>query len=184
MKKLLFGAVALFLMISCTGKGSSEKAKEDSARIADSIANVEAAKVAEQARLDSVRRDSMNNIQEFARVVKALENLPTDHNRLEGFLKRLGFKGSKKTSTKEENYFDNMLKVQVEKYYYTFTKGNKCITYSSVYETSPVFDNYHQKITIEGDENALDRFYRVIQEKGYSEVYREGNTVITIDGGC
>lgn len=56
MKKLLFGAAALFLMASCAGNGTSEKAREDSARIADSIAQV---KAAEEARLDSIRLDSI-----------------------------------------------------------------------------------------------------------------------------
>ena len=58
MKIFLFGVTALFLMASCSGNGASEKAKEDSLRIADSIAQVEAAK-AEQARLDSIRQDSI-----------------------------------------------------------------------------------------------------------------------------
>ena len=42
MKKLLLGAAALFLMTGCSGNGTSEKTREDSARIADSIAQVEA----------------------------------------------------------------------------------------------------------------------------------------------
>lgn len=60
MKKILFGVATMLLFASCSGNGSSEKAKEDSARIADSIAKVEAAKEAsEQARLDSLRQDSI-----------------------------------------------------------------------------------------------------------------------------
>lgn len=60
MKRILFGISALFLMASCSGNGASEKVREDSARIADSIAQVEAAKAAvEQARLDSIRQDSI-----------------------------------------------------------------------------------------------------------------------------
>ena len=55
MKKLLFGLAALFLLTSCVGKRNSEKTREDSARVADSIAQVEAAKaVVEQARQDSI----------------------------------------------------------------------------------------------------------------------------------
>ena len=57
MKKLIFGAVALFLMASCTGGSRTEKTSEDSIRTADSIAQVQAA--AEQAHLDSLRRDSI-----------------------------------------------------------------------------------------------------------------------------
>ena len=52
MKKLLLGAAALFLMAGCARFGNSKKAAEDSARIADSIAQVEAA---EQARQDSIQ---------------------------------------------------------------------------------------------------------------------------------
>lgn len=60
MKKLLFGTAALLLMASCSANGTNEKAKEDSTRIADSIAQVEEAQAAaEQARLDSIRQDSI-----------------------------------------------------------------------------------------------------------------------------
>lgn len=60
MKKLLLGAAVLLLMVSCSENGTTEKTKEDSERIADSIAQVEAAKVAaEQARQDSIRQDSI-----------------------------------------------------------------------------------------------------------------------------
>ena len=64
MKKLLFFAMSLILMAGCSGNGASEKANEDSIRIADSIAKVEAAQAAaEQARLDSIRQDSINSIE-------------------------------------------------------------------------------------------------------------------------
>lgn len=60
MKKIFFGAVMMLLMASCSGNGTTKKASDDSARIADSIAQVEAAKAAaEQARLDSIRQDSI-----------------------------------------------------------------------------------------------------------------------------
>lgn len=59
MVKGLFGIViaALILLPSCAHNDSTQNALEDSARIADSIAQVEAA--AEQARLDSIRQDSI-----------------------------------------------------------------------------------------------------------------------------
>lgn len=46
MRKLLFGASALILMVSCSGNGTTEKNNEDSTHIADSISQVEAAKEA------------------------------------------------------------------------------------------------------------------------------------------
>lgn len=48
MKKLLFGVAVIMLMASCSGNGTNEKAQEDSASIADSIAPVEVASVAEE----------------------------------------------------------------------------------------------------------------------------------------
>lgn len=67
MKKLFFGATALLLMASCSGNGTTKKTKEDSTRIADSIAQVEADRKAqeaakeamEKARLDSILQDSI-----------------------------------------------------------------------------------------------------------------------------
>lgn len=67
MKKLLFGAVALFLMTGCSGNGTSEKTRKYSLRIADSIEQVEASRqaeeavqeAAERARQDSIRRNSV-----------------------------------------------------------------------------------------------------------------------------
>lgn len=83
MKKLLFGIVFLLFMTSCHSNGDSEKAKEDSARIADSIALIEAA--VEQARQDSIRQDSIakaEKAQEAAqyddllnRYIKSVNNL-------------------------------------------------------------------------------------------------------------
>ena len=57
MKKLFFGTIALFLMASCSNGGKAEGEREDSIRKADSIAQVEAALAAEQARQDSIRQD-------------------------------------------------------------------------------------------------------------------------------
>lgn len=58
MKKFILSAIGFFLIIgimaSCSGK-NAEKEREDSIRIADSIAAAEAAQAAEQARLDSIK---------------------------------------------------------------------------------------------------------------------------------
>lgn len=70
------GTAALLLMASCSGYNNSEKTHEDSARIADSIAQVEAAKAAaERARLDSLRQDSIrrDSIRQDS-IQKAFEN--------------------------------------------------------------------------------------------------------------
>ena len=62
MKKLLFGAAAIMLMISCSGNGTTEKTNEDSANIADSVAQIDTAKVkaeVEKAYQDSIQQDSI-----------------------------------------------------------------------------------------------------------------------------
>ena len=52
------------LMSSCSGNGTSEKTNEDSARITDSIAQVEAKQAsAEQVRPGSLRQDSIAKVQ-------------------------------------------------------------------------------------------------------------------------
>ena len=73
MKKLLLGATVLLLMAGCSGHGTAEKTKEDSTRIADSIAQVEAAN--EQARLDSLRQDSIAKVEKAAQQAAQYDDL-------------------------------------------------------------------------------------------------------------
>lgn len=57
---IAIGIIAVSLLWNCSGNGAADNAKEDSLRIADSIARVEAAKeAAAQARLDTIRQDSI-----------------------------------------------------------------------------------------------------------------------------
>ena len=72
MKNLLGIITGLFLMASCSGNASSEKEREDSIPKVDSLAQMEAvrqaeevSKAAEQARLDSIRQDSIKIIDKF-----------------------------------------------------------------------------------------------------------------------
>ena len=106
MKKVLVGETALLLMASCVGNDSSEKAKEDSTRIADSIAQVDAARQAEEAaqaaaervRLDSIRQDSIAKEEEMrinTNVFWTVGDVKTsDRN-----LKKYGFKKIKEIKT-------------------------------------------------------------------------------------
>ena len=94
MKKLLFGAAAIMLMVSCSGNGASEKAQEDSTRITDSIAQQEAALATDgQVRQDSLRQDSIAKaeaaaqyddlLNEYLAATTKLENLAKKVKRLE-----------------------------------------------------------------------------------------------------
>ena len=71
MKKLLFGVAAIMLMASCSSNGTSEK--EDSTRIADSIAQVEVAN--ELARQDSIRQDSIAKVEKAAQQAAQYDDL-------------------------------------------------------------------------------------------------------------
>lgn len=79
MKKFLFGAAALILIASCSGNDASEKVREDSTRIADSIAQVETTRqaeiAAEQARQDSIRQDSIAKVEKAAQEASQYDDL-------------------------------------------------------------------------------------------------------------
>lgn len=81
MKKLLFGAVALFLIASCAGNGTSEKASEDSADMTtDSLAQVESTNAAdEKADLEAKRQEAAKKEKEaeeadFAKIQKLVKD--------------------------------------------------------------------------------------------------------------
>ena len=100
MKKLLLEASALILMASCAGNGASEKANEDSARIADSIAQVEATQAAaEQARLDSIRQDSIAKEEEMRITPTVFWSIGGNVKTSDRNLKKYGFKKIKEIKT-------------------------------------------------------------------------------------
>ena len=123
MKKLLFGVISLLLMASCAGRQSSEDARKDSIRRADSIALIkaeatrieaeEAAKAAaEQARLDSIRQDSiksrekLNNFNLKHLTIKWEDGAYLkDFKDIKSFLTKEGFKIASKK--KEKIYYDS-----------------------------------------------------------------------------
>ena len=91
MKKLLFGAVVLFLMASCAGNGESEKVQEDSSQTADSLAQVEAVQ-AEVARQDSIRQDSIAKAEKAAQAAAQYDKIVDEYLnaiiKLEGVAKK------------------------------------------------------------------------------------------------
>ena len=72
MKKLLYLSAVLLLATSCSG-GNSDKAKEDSAALEDSLAKVEIAK--EQARLDSILQDSIAKAEQQAKAASQYDEV-------------------------------------------------------------------------------------------------------------
>lgn len=152
MKKLLFGATALLVMTSCSGNGSSDKSSDDATFRADSIAKVEAAKAAaEQARLDSLRTDSINKAEaeSFYNSLPKLKKLATfDEKKVTKYLHSLGFNGTFKVEGMEEDWRANGI--------FTLERGErKCVVKAHI---SGYFEDYD--ITITGDAEAVDRYYK------------------------
>lgn len=146
MKNFLFGVTAIILMASCSSNGISEKAHEDSARIADSIAQVEDAKAAaEQARLDSINKMEAESFYNSLPNIKKLAL--SDDKKETQYLHSLGFNGSFKVEGMEEDWRANGT--------FTLEEGQrKCIVKAHI-------DGYNQEynITITGDDEAMDKYY-------------------------
>ena len=98
MKKFLFLAVVLSVLVSCTGN-KNENAHENFSRIADSIANEEARQnaiakaeaIEEQARLESIRQDSIKQEQKMRLSPKVFGDY-FNEKKMKKKLKDLGFK--------------------------------------------------------------------------------------------
>lgn len=179
MKNLLLVTVILLLTASCVEKGTSDKAKEDSARLADSIAQVEDAKIAaEQARLDSIRKDSINNAEAdlFYNSLPNIKKLPfREPSKITKYLHSLGFKGSFKVSGESEE----------EMWYigtFTMEEGpRKCKINAWIGNYDDSYD-----ITITGDDKIKDKYYKETKRIKHTfygcpiKLKLKGNT-ITID---
>lgn len=169
MKKVIFGMVALLLMASCSGKRAAEKAREDSIRIADSLAQIEAAK-AEEARLDSLRQDSIKRAE-----LEALNiNLFVTPFREEGFgrgleirsdkqisksLTNLGFSENKSLRTRYEEICGEYQSWKSTKYVFTKSIDNETIIVENEDEVEIIFPNAELK----------DKFMSSVTKAGYKK---------------
>lgn len=154
MKKFTIIVTGLFLTIGimpgCSGR-NAEKEREESAHIADSIANEEVAKVvAEQAHLDSLRADSIQKAEaeSFYNSLPDIKKLAvSDNKKVTNYLRSLGFQGSFKEKGSEEDWRADGT--------FTLEKGQrKCVVKAHI-------DGYYQdyNITITGDEDAKNMYY-------------------------
>lgn len=191
MKKITLFAILMLtvstVIISCSGR-NAEKEREDSIRRADSIAAVEAAneealRLAEQNRQDSISQDSIQNAENFTQAVKALENISSASD-IDKYLKNLGFTGATKSSKKSQ--YDPLIEedreIDVTKANYTFTSGDKTINYQSETEESLSGGSSTEKITVEGDSEALDNLYKALKVKVEGEITKKGNTITIVKG--
>lgn len=163
-KNLLFGAATIMLMASCAGNGVSEKTKEDSIRIADSIAQVEAtrqaeeaAMAAEQARLDSIRRDSLAKEEEMRINPNVFWTIGGTIQTSNRNLKKYRFKKIKKIKTPidpENNFYEETIiyrrAFNGRKVDYENSCGDCCIETMTFY-----------------DKADLDAFIEELEKSGY-----------------
>ena len=133
MKKFVLIATGLFLtigiMASCSGR-NAEKEREDSIRIADSIAAVEEAKeealrIAEQARLDSIRQDS---IEQEAKLNLAQMSFIKNNNWLKT-LPKFGFELKNKKTTEDWDEWEGTERVVDTHYTYQRELNGRVVTF-------------------------------------------------------
>lgn len=189
MKKLILITTGLLLItwgtISCAGT-NSEKEREDSIRIDDPVANIEENQaedqaMAAQARLDSIRQDSIAN-EENLRIKPQYLSYDTD------FQKKIKSLGFKKVKEKVEETEDGIEEGEVR--YERVLNGRKII-----YEKS--WDTCTVEILTFQDPSDLKRFkedmlnfgykkegenYVSKKQSNYPELSIEGNKIFF--GGC
>ena len=130
MKKLILIAIGFFftivIMASCSGSGSAEKASEDSARIADSIGEIEAAQAAaEQARQDSIRQDSIAQEEKFNLAQKSF----IDNRSWLKTLPKFGFELKSKKTTEDWDEWEGTNRVVDTHYTYQRELNGRVVTF-------------------------------------------------------
>ena len=131
-KTFLFSLLLLIVSIvflSCSGN-NTEKLREDSIRKADSIAAIqaekeEAARAAEQARLDSIRQDS---IEQEAKLNLAQMSFINNNNWLKT-LPKFGFKLKKKKTSEDWDEWEGTDRVLTTDYIYQRDLNGRVVTF-------------------------------------------------------
>ena len=175
MKKILFGAAALFLMASCGGKGEDKTSSDSSAVIDTAVqanSDTQNGKGAVQNSEDNL--STTNDENESKAILAAL---PDPKKLIKAgdptkYLKSLGFKGSKKEKTNE---FGEITLVGT----YSFNAGKKSISV----RWENLMGSNEWDVTIKNDDKALEEFYsNAKKQQGKGEywekkVKKSGNTV-------
>ena len=192
MKNLLFGTAALFFMASCSGNGGSEKTKEDSAHIeatrdsllADSIAQAEGARqaedaakaAAEQARLDSIRQDSIAKEIEMNLGQLSFISHKGDWKKI---LPKFGFKlTSKKTYTQPSDYEEDAT-WEITDYVYNRNLNGRKVTFKFdiIYERGPEYEGEFGKgycaTMIIHDQNEKKKFLQDVKKLNKMKEYEK-----------
>ena len=179
MKKVfLLGAAALFLLVSCAGKGEAGKTNEDNTAAFNSETADTALGITDMTSdnpTDSISGPTTESEPEpvddsFAKSIPNPKKIFWDEN-CGKYLKSLGFSGSSRTVMGE---YEEMTTGN-----YSLENGNKSCTVK--FECG---SNYAEmRVTINGDKAALDAFYKKAKKMAgsgyewYTEVKKSGNTV-------
>ena len=200
MKKILFMAVALVAMTACTstGKTDSSNTEATDSIASDSILEADAFNQAKDAaRLDSIRQDSIKqdsirqdsiakvDANKFAKSIPDPKKL-TDIGKIDKYLNSLGFTGTTAKLAGQKDFSEGSTGT------YTLKDGDKTCTVTwdeGEYADSGCY-GYAIKVTITGDDAALDTFYknaRKIKSSGQDEsvsAEKSGNAVVIEGNFC
>ena len=201
MKKYTLIATGLFLtigiMASCSGR-NAEKLREDSIRKADSIAAIqaekeEATRAAEQARLDSIRQDS---IEQEAKLNLAQMSFINNNNWLKT-LPKFGFELKKKKTSEDWDEWEGTDRVLTTDYIYQRDLNGRVVTFEfslSEYKEdgTEIGNRYDARMTIK-DPAEREAFINDIKKLGKTKngylydgsnqgfwIRQEGNTICFI----
>lgn len=183
MRKLLFIiGIFSFVLISCNNEGKTESSSQDSALVKNDSSTSEAVNENAVKEVNKIRPDSLKQASTVKVEDTSFEKALPDPKKIfwnsncGKYLKKLGFTGSSRPNEWSE--------FGCKTGTYTLEMGNKkCkVFFDDAAESAIV------KITITGDEKALDAYYKRAKKLAYKgsegEIYveKKGNTVI-IGGG-
>ncbi|MCH5236619.1 MAG: hypothetical protein J1E95_02330 [Muribaculaceae bacterium] len=203
MKKLFLGFLILGFLVNCTGKNSSVVINEDSVNQKNLISTTDTTqKITEELSHDinhsPIKQDTLLQTQEETPLSEEKEDfvnkIPDPLKLLKNkdkYLKSLGYKGTlKKSKNASPGYTES------QKGTFVFSSGSKTCEISlfreyEKWENEIACDRYEYKVTISGDDDALENFYKKAKklrssgDDGFSSnVNKKGNTVILSGGGC
>lgn len=182
MKQFLFIGLAICLMASCSKTSSGAGNNVETSASQDSVAMAEATQTVEE--LVSEQPEQEDNFANMIPEPSKLLSLGTDE--LASLLKKLGYEGSTK-KLQNQNGFSEGTSAN-----FNYLSGNKKCEIKmeeGTMEDSGCY-NCEIKVKIEGDDQALETFYKKakgLKQSGidsYTDVNKTGNTVKISSSGC
>ena len=183
MKKFIFLIViaSLTLLLSCGRDKAANKAYRDSIRTADSLSQVEAARqaeeakkaAAEQARLDSLRQDSINQEEKMKLGQLSFISHKGDWKKI---LPKFGFKLTSKKTHKEPSDYNEEDIWEITDYVYSRNLNGRKVTFkfATIYQIGPDYEgkfgsDYCATMIIH-DQDERERFIQDVKRLNHKKV--------------